>query len=105
MRAFPNVSKTNSEAGSWAASFDPFFPGLLTLSSSNDLMASRRFSDFPLPVSPLEEENKGMSKEGYVNLEDDSREYDGLVLHRPPHMIVGVISNLKDVGWKRLLVV
>ena len=55
VRAFPNVSRTNSEAGSWAASFEPFFPGLLTLSSRRDLIARRRFSDFPLPVSPLED--------------------------------------------------
>jgi len=45
VRAFSNVSKTNSEAGSWVANFEPFLPGLLTLSS---------FSDFPLLVSSLE---------------------------------------------------
>ena len=67
VRAFPNVSNTNSEAGSWVANFDPFFPGLLTLSSSSDLIASRRFSDFPLPVSPLKE-NKALVK-CYVKVE------------------------------------
>lgn len=54
VRALPNVSRTNSEAGTWEASLDPFLPGLLTLSSRIDLIARRRLSDFPLPVSPLE---------------------------------------------------
>ena len=53
VRAFPNDSRTNSAAGIWCESLDPFLPGLLTLSSRMDLMASLRLSDFPLPVSPL----------------------------------------------------
>jgi hypothetical protein len=57
VRALPKDSMTNSAAGTWEASLEPFFPGLLTLSSSRVLMARRRFSDFPLPDSPLEKEH------------------------------------------------
>lgn len=31
------------------------------------------------------------------------RKHDALVLSRPPHMIIGVVSQLVNVGWELLL--
>ena len=60
VRALPNVSKVNSEAGSWIANFEQFPPGLLMLSSRSDLIAIQWLSDFPLPV-------KGFGGQAFIN--------------------------------------
>ena len=60
VRALPNVSKVNSEAGSWIPNFEHFPPGLLTMSSRSDLIAIQQLSDFPLPV-------KGFGGQAFIN--------------------------------------
>ena len=57
----PKLSGTNSAMGIWVTNFEPFLPGLLTLSSSKVLIASRLFSDLPLPDSPLKRRDEKQS--------------------------------------------
>ena len=94
VRALPNVSSTNSAAGIWDASLEPFLPGLLTESSMIDLMASRLFSDFPLAVSPLQ----CWSVSGAYCVGDGSApEQNRLVLVRPAHVVVRIVRELEDM--------
>jgi len=65
-----------------------------------DLIASRRFSDFPLPDSPLKRTpvtKKNQRKYDYIPKDNT------LILGRPPHMIVSIICDLEDMGWQLFL--
>lgn len=79
--------------------FDPFLPGLLTLSSSKVLIASRLFSDLPLPDSPLTFGDETRSIGGAK----DTPEENALVLGRAPHMVVSIVGELEDVRGEECL--
>lgn len=97
VRALPKLSSTNSAAGIWVINLEPFLPGLLTLSSSKVLIANRLFSDLPLPVSPLEIGDEKRS----VGKKENKPQENALVLGGTPHMIVGVVGELENVGRER----
>jgi hypothetical protein len=73
-------------------------PGLLTLSSSKVLMASRLFSDLPLPDSPLASggETRSVGKK-----EESEPHNNALVLGGAPHVVVGIVRELEDMGRER----
>ena len=81
---------------------EPFLPGLLTLSSSKVLIASRLFSDLPLPDSPL---IPGDETNRFVKKQENGPQNDTLVLGGASHVIVGVVGELKNVGRERSLLV
>ena len=90
----------NSADGICVASLAPFLPGLLTLSSMTLLRARRRFSDFPLLVSPLRKgEKDGSARAGKKCGRNTQQKQDGLILTRSSHVIVRIVRELKDVGW------
>ena len=94
VRALPKLSSTNSAAGIWVINLEPFLPGLLTLSSSKVLIASRLFSDLPLPDSPLE---SGNETDRVVKKIKNGPQKNALVLGGAPHVTVGIVGKLEDV--------
>ena len=79
---------------------DPFLPGLLTLSSSRVLIASRLLSDLPLPDSPLK---PGDETDQFFKKQENEPQKNALVLGGAPHVIVSIVGKLEDVGRERSL--
>ena len=77
---------------------EPFLPGLLTLSSSKVLIASRLLSDLPLPDSPLE---LGDETDQVLKKQENKPQKNTLVLGGAPHVIVSIVGKLEDMGRER----
>ena len=90
-----NELMTNSAADTWFASLDPFWPGLETESSRSE---REWFSDFPLAVSPL---SLGIKRAKVGAFAMYVPEKPGLVLPSPPHVVVRIGRQLKDMWWQR----
>ena len=77
-------------------------PGLLTLSSSKVLIASRLLSDLPLPDSPLKPRDE---TDQIFKKQENKPQKDTLVLGGASHVIVGIVGKLEDVGREKSFLV
>jgi hypothetical protein len=91
--AWPKESRTKKAAGMAVDSFEPRLPGGGEERSTSDLRRRRLVSVLPDPVSPLYEATKKTNKNRQLRsllarCRTSSREYHGLILTRPPHVII-----------------